>query len=195
LAGHHQNLGDLFLREKRLPQAQAAFENALPIYRQLAADFPHNAAYQGNLGFTHEKLANTYERAAVGQGDTGPREKVLHHLNRAIPRLRTALKLGSRNPTFQKILRDAYRLLAQARLRRREYEPGAAAVEQLFRVFPGSARDILQAAEFFGAYATLAARDQGLPEAQRRALAEQYARRAVELCRQALRGIIPGGSD
>jgi serine/threonine-protein kinase len=195
LAGHHQNLGDLFLREKQLPQARAAFDKALTFYRTLAADFPQNAAYQGNLGFTHEKLANTHERAAALHGDPGAREKVLHHLNRAIPRLRTALKLGSRNPTFRKILRDSYRLLAQTRLRRREYEPGTAAAEHMLRVFPGSARDALQGAEFFGTCATLAAKDQSLPEARRRALARQYAGRALELFQQALRGVLPGGHD
>jgi serine/threonine protein kinase len=104
LAQHYVGLGDLFLWTARQPRkAQAPYRAALDLYRELA---PKDAASQGDLGCTYEKLAQMWLRSPESNM-AGARE----HLKKAVVHLQIALKTLPDNDHYQKILSHATKTL------------------------------------------------------------------------------------
>ncbi len=89
------------------------------------------------------------------------------------------------NPSVRAALRDAYRDLTEVLTRLGEHANAASAVEELPRLAPDELEEYLRAAAFLARCVVLAAEDTKFPETRREALGQIYARRGVELLRQA----------
>jgi serine/threonine protein kinase len=104
LAQHYVGLGDLFLWTARQPQkAQAPYRAALDLYKKLA---PEDATSRGDLGCTHEKLAQMWLR--LPEPNTSAARD---HLKKAVGHLQTALKALPDDSHFQRILGHATKML------------------------------------------------------------------------------------
>ena len=177
LAVTRHNLG--ILLEKTAPQrAEKAFRDALEDHEKLAATFPGVPEYELALGQGFYSLGELLVRR-------GELAQAHQALSQAIEHQRAALAANPQNPSVRAALRAAYRDLTEVLTRLGEHAGAASAVEELPRLAPDELQEYLRAAAFLARCVALAAEDTKLPEARREALGQTYARRGVELLRQA----------
>jgi tetratricopeptide (TPR) repeat protein len=180
LALTHQNLAALLATDKKFAEAEKECLLGLEMQRKLAADFPGVAEFQASLAgmldnlaalhLNQDRLDKALEALKEAQtrhpnaGDGGPARLLLrkHHLTRADTLLRIAEK-------------DAGK-----------HTEAAASAAELARLGADSAEDQRLAGVILARCTALVARDTKLADAERKPLAENYARRAVEMLGRAV---------
>jgi tetratricopeptide (TPR) repeat protein len=173
-------VGALCRATKRFVPAEAAQRRALDLRRRLAAERPESADLRSALACTLSDLA-------IVLGHVGKGQQVCRLLEEAIELHRDIVQTAP-TPARRQHLRDHHTLLALCLLGLGRHAEAARVTEQLLVVTPhGRRQENPSAAAFLGRCAGLAARDQGLPEEQRQALARAYGDRAVALLREAVR--------
>src|SRR5262249_3351495 len=100
---------------------------------------------------------------------------------------RAALQANPSHPDYREFLRNDYATLADVLLDLGDHAGAGAAAEEMPRLYPERPEEYLRAADYLALCTSLARSDGRLPEGQRRELGEKYARRAVELLREAVR--------
>jgi hypothetical protein len=113
-----------------------------------------------------------------------PQARVL--LDEALPYHQRALKANPKQPAYRRSFRDNRSALASTLVRLGEHAAAAAAGEELARFGYKPADDSYQASCFLSLCVSLAEKDAKLPPPQRKALADTYAARAVQLLREAV---------
>jgi hypothetical protein len=169
-------LGDLFLwKRKAAGRAVPYYAKALRVLEP-AADGPGaRGDTRALLGWTQEKYANALRRSG------GDAAEVRRRLGEAIKQLQAAFAEGAgRSPTYQKILCDAHKNLANEWARAGEHRKAAEVLTDLGNLdFHFAAHYSYEASRTFVVCAGLAGED--------RELARQYEGRAVAALARALR--------
>jgi tetratricopeptide (TPR) repeat protein len=215
LANSHNSLGYVLEDDGQPAAAEAEYQQALQLFKELTDDFPRVAEYDSLTAMTLNNLAwltmaraerATAEllflslpesggaRGSVGFALAGAGWQLLHQdqhsgacrlLQEAIGRQKAALQRDPGNPAYPDRLADHYRNLARAALYLGDHANAAEAADLLHRLVPERGDDCCHAARFLARCAALAARDGGP--------ARSYAERAVRLLREAAeRGHAPG---
>jgi serine/threonine protein kinase/tetratricopeptide (TPR) repeat protein len=210
LAAGQCNLAVLLEETGRPAEAEAAYRQALLVQERLAAEAPGVPDHQAGLGATLNNLA----RLLLWRGDLGEpgqgAELVLSGaappwgglgalargrlalaeargcLDRAVAHDRAARDANPLSPQYRDYLRNDHALLAVVLLRLGDHAGAAAAAEELPRLVPDAPGEYVRAAGFLARCVSPANGDERLPEGQRREVAQAYARRAVELLREAV---------
>src|SRR5262249_2901475 len=104
----------------------------------------------------------------------------------AIAHQRIVLESNPLEPVCRQFLANHYRTLTETLVRLGEHEEAVKIATEAPQLYPASAEECRRAAEFLARCVPLAAKDAKVPEDKRKALAEQYAVRAVEFLRSAV---------
>ena len=164
------NLG--LLIEKTDPaEAEHTYEEARAIQEALVKEFPTVPEYRNALGRT------LYSRANVLK-DAGKLDAARRLFKLAIDAQREALKDNRDSVLYRDSLRDSLGSLAETELERGDHDRAADLAEELPRTVPEGPLECVRAAGILSRCANLAGAD--------RERAEEYARKAVGLLRQAL---------
>src|SRR5205823_877707 len=107
LADGHNNLGHLLGNNGRLKEAEAAYAEALAIYKQLAVDFPEVPGYHNGAAGTLFNLAN----AANSRRDFAAARKLAEE---AFPYHQAALKANPRHSDYRQYYRSNLAELTQS---------------------------------------------------------------------------------
>jgi tetratricopeptide (TPR) repeat protein len=122
LAGSQFALGMALAATGRIPEAEKEYRQALSLWEKLAADFPKNPEFQSNLGSALASVA-----WLLGSQKEWAQARPL--LERAIHHQQTALKRNPKHPTYRRLLRAHYLVLARTLKGLGEEEEAARAEE------------------------------------------------------------------
>jgi tetratricopeptide (TPR) repeat protein len=179
--GYRQDLAAIFrelaclLRDRgQLPEAERLFRQAIPLQEQLVADFPDVLDYQHHAAVSLADFGKLLRQR-------GELTEARHLLEKAISRAQAALRPNPLQPDYRQSLGDDYRELAEALVQMGNHAEAAKAVDEAERLAPSRWQKHEHAGRLLARCAPLAEKDDRLPETQRRALAQQYAGRAVAL--------------
>jgi tetratricopeptide (TPR) repeat protein len=179
LAVSHNNLGLTLMNTGHTREAEKEYQQALALQQRLADDFPNVPAYQNDLAATLVDLALLLQRR---QDWAGARRL----LEEALPHHKAALKVNPRNPAYRAFFRNNTRALARTLLHLGDHAAAAAAAGRLAETAVNPPNDLYNAACFLARCVPLAAKDDKLPPARRKELAQEYAGRAMTTLRQAV---------
>ncbi|HEV3083818.1 MAG TPA: protein kinase [Gemmataceae bacterium] len=193
-------LAGLLESTKRPIEARKAFDQALNIQERLIAEFPKVAEYQGDLAITRLNLGKVlFQRfrrnfatdpndkttlddkqmiSTVTEASRSAREAIAHYL--------AALKSNPNNLKYRSELVLAYQLLLDALLALRQQAEAAQAATELVDAFPEDYGEYLIAAVCLARCAAQASGDKRFTDQQRKELAEDYAKKAVDFIRRAI---------
>jgi tetratricopeptide (TPR) repeat protein len=179
LAQSYHNLGVLLATTGRPREAEAAYAEALALQKRVAADFTDVPGFQNDVAGTLGSLAE------LAQARRDWRQaRVL--LEEALPYHRRALKANAKHPAYRRFFHDNRSALALTLVRLGDHAAAAAAVEELTRFGDKPADDSYKASGFLCLCVSLAEKDAKLPAPRRKALADAYAARAVQLLGEAV---------
>jgi serine/threonine protein kinase/tetratricopeptide (TPR) repeat protein len=184
LAELYHKLGLAQKGDKKLGEAEDAFRAALAIRRRQAEQFPGTPLYRNRLGATLHDLALLRRE----QGDQAQARQLLEE---AIGHQRAALGADEHLAYARDCLGKHYDVLADVLLALREPREAARVAEELPRVSPDLWRPYLQAAGHLTRCAIDVAGLTRLPEAERQALANGYAREIQEMIGGAVKRSAP----
>jgi serine/threonine protein kinase/tetratricopeptide (TPR) repeat protein len=174
------NLSNLLIEEGQFLEAEKLLRRALDLRKKLTDDFPSVPGHHTSLGDTLRKLALLLR-------DRGDIAAAAPLWEQAIDQYRAAVKV---NPDAVELRRSLFLScwnLADARLRLGEHPSAARLAGELPSFFLDSWEDCYHATRLLARCAGLAAKDAGLAEEQRRPLAHEYAKQAVQMLREAIR--------
>jgi serine/threonine protein kinase/Flp pilus assembly protein TadD len=174
------NLSNLLIEEGQFLEAEKLLRRSLDLRKKLADDFPSVPGHHTSLGDTLHKLALLLR-------DRGDIAAAAPLWEQAIDQYRAALKV---NPDAVELRRSLFLNcwnLADARLRLGEHPSAARLAGELPSFFLDSWEDGYHATRLLARCAGLAEKDAGLAEEQRRPLAHEYAKQAVQMLREAIR--------
>jgi tetratricopeptide (TPR) repeat protein len=211
------DLGILQEDASRLREAEANYRRGLEVQQALADGFREVPGHHNELGCMRETLGSLLARRGNQQDVellaglllTGAARHPWHaidlpvrtrlaedtlreardSLRGAVAEQQLALEqLDAPSPRYQEALRNHYFLLAEVHLQLGGHAAAAEAAQRRLPPFlPARPADYSCAAEFLVRCATLAANDPRLPPDERRAAADGYADRAVDLLEQGLK--------
>jgi serine/threonine-protein kinase len=179
LARSANNLGIVLVNTGRPKEAEAAFRDAVALYQRLAADFPTLAECRNELA---NALAGLADLARAGKDHAGARRL----LEEARPHVQAALAANPRQPYFRTVFGENRQMMAATLLELGDHAGAAEAAADLARVAFDPAGDAYKAAGFFARCVPLAEKDDKLPEARRKELAQSYADQALAMLRTAV---------
>ena len=181
LAVAQNNLAELLLAQKRLPEAGNLFAQSVDNFEKLVVAAPKTIDYQKNFGYI---LAS--RRSFFGQ--TGKPADAKLALAKAIDHQRQALKLSRNRPEVRTLLGSHLLDLAQVNLQVGAYKEAAANALELPNVVPTSARDqgCFDAARVLARLVTLVAADTQVSQTDREQLTRSYLGRTIVLLRDAI---------
>jgi serine/threonine-protein kinase len=174
------NLGQFYVSAGKLDKAAESLHQAIAVSEILVAKHPSVLGYQGLLGGSYNNLATTQMRQGKHQDALAWYDKAIRTGEATFP------KGGKPIAAVQGVLFDAHagRVSALYLLGR---HAEATAEAQSLADSKQASRSTLYNAACIHALCVAAARQDGkLPAADRDKLAEQYARRALDLLRQAI---------
>jgi tetratricopeptide (TPR) repeat protein/tRNA A-37 threonylcarbamoyl transferase component Bud32 len=172
------NLAEYLTRAGRNEDAQRLFLETLAERENLANDYPGNADYLARWGKATGELAE-FER--IREDFVAARD----HADQAIVRQQAALEAGPETPLYHECLRDAYVVLAESLAALGERDRACESAREALRAQPDwSTHHHL--ARVWARCARRVEHDPKLPAAQRQALLQSYADRAMEMLRQAV---------
>jgi tetratricopeptide (TPR) repeat protein len=173
------NLSITYQSAGRIREAEQAEREALALMQKLVDDFPTFPSYQHRLGIILNNLAMQFLQS-------NPAE-TRRLAEQAIDHQRAALKPNDRNPIYRRYLWNHHDVLAQALLRLADHEAAARAAAEVMLLEPDDWQAYAGAAALLAGCVPMAEKDAKLPENKRRELARSYARRAVEMLREAIK--------
>jgi tetratricopeptide (TPR) repeat protein len=179
LANSYNALGVVLWGQDRLREAEDEFRKAARIQRRLTRDFPSVPDYRSQLGGTLSNLG-------VLLFDQGALAEARRLLEEAVRGQQDALRANPQNPFYRDFLRKHAAALADTLLKLND-AIGAAAAARIPLPYADGWQDYYAAAHVLARCVRLVEKDAKLPEARRRALAEEFAGRAVGLLREAVR--------
>jgi serine/threonine protein kinase/tetratricopeptide (TPR) repeat protein len=174
------HLADLCMETGRQAEAEKYLGETLLIRKQLLADSPGS-----------DRLQNAVAHILLGLADLRRHQKQLRAscelLQEALPYHQAALKINARNPAYRLDFTTNRQILAANLLDLGDYPAAAAAVNESLTAAPDARAVNYQATGFLARCAALAGQDQKLTAESRNRTVEDYARRAVERLREAVR--------
>ncbi len=179
LAVSHSNLGILLHYDLRRPDdAAKLFAEAQAIAQKLVAEFPAVPTYRHILAEAlHGQGVVFLERQELAEARRRVEEAIGQH--------REALKPFPAHPLYTRKLREHYLLLADILIRSHDHAGAANAVAEHGKLCPDRWEDFFQAARLLAGCIPLARQDEKLAAAEREAVANGYAERAVRLLKDA----------
>jgi serine/threonine protein kinase len=171
----------LLLRDTGRPQeAEQTLVRAVGLLEKLTADFPAVPGHPRQLADTLSLLADLRLRRLnrVREAREGVERAIGYHL--------ALLKADPQDPALRRSLRQDYSTLAEALLHLGEHREAAAVAVKLPPLFPDAWQERLSAGWFLARCALFAEQDQQLSMAERQAVCQDYADRAVPLLREAV---------
>jgi tetratricopeptide (TPR) repeat protein len=180
LANTYNSLGNVLEHTASLNEALSAWQCAEELLRKLIAERPGVAAYQGDLGLTVSNQGLVYFKQ-------GKLAAARTQFQQAIEHLRAALKPNPEHAVYRQILRHQYQNLAEVLVQSGEHMAAAEAARALPSVLGASSQESYFAACFLARCVPLAGNDSRCTVAERKALTQQYADRALDLLHDAVR--------
>jgi serine/threonine protein kinase len=178
LAEVRRLLGSLLCQTGRHRDAEDAFRADLKVQEQLVTAYPNVPEYQAVLGCALDNLA-------ILLLDRNRLSEARDCLTRAIHHHRIALGANERNQYYREFLRIDIINLAEIHANLGAHAAAAAAAEELPDLAQDNPELYGDAARILARCAALAEGDPKLSEPQRQVQEQSYARRAIELLRQA----------
>jgi tetratricopeptide (TPR) repeat protein len=177
LSLHH--LAILLSRQGEGAQAIEAFREASALQEKLVSDDP-SPAHESQLGETLSNLA----LQLLGSGELSEARALVE---KAIAHQKTAVSASPGISKYLEDLRNHHSVLTEILLRQGDHTAAAKKAEELPGYFPQRAEDAFMASCYLAQAASLASRDASLPEAERTALSQARADRAMELLKSSVR--------
>ncbi len=179
LAQH--NLGDLYLKQKRLPEAEALLTSAVGNFEKLAAEAPNSVDFQSNFGValaTQAKWLNAAGKPADAR----------NVLVSAVNRQRSAMRLSKNAYAYRALLGEHLIELARVNLELGAYDDAAKLALDVPKTVPASmrAQACFDSARILAKLVTLVGSDAKLTQADRDRLTRSYLGRTVVLLREAI---------
>jgi serine/threonine protein kinase len=175
------NLGDLYLKQKRLTEAERLLTSAVGNFEKLATEVPTSIDFQSNFGVALATQAKWLDT-------TGQSVEAKRVLASAIDHQRTAMRLSKNGYAYRALLGEHLIELAKVDLKLGAYDDAAKLALDLPRTVPGSnrAEACCDSARILARLVTLASNDAKLPQADRDRLTRTYLGRTVVLLREAI---------
>ena len=174
-AAAHHNLGGQLRDRGRLAEAEAAYRRSEEVLTPLARANPGLPYIRRDLASSCLELGQVLDaRGRAGEADA--------FFARALELWQELARQAPQVPDYQAGLRHTGIAL---RLRKGDHAGAARLAEEEARATPGLATDRYNAACHLARCVAAAEQDVRLPPAERKAAAEKYARRAVELLAEA----------
>jgi tetratricopeptide (TPR) repeat protein len=179
VADSHNDWGILLRDTGRVKEAEQEYDQAVSIYRQLAADFPNKPDLRNSLAGTCVNLANLLQK----QGNSAAAKRFLlegspHHL--------AALKANPRNPTYRQFYHSYLNALTLAHAGLLEQADAVCAAEACRDLGWDAPADAYNAACFLSQCIPIVAQHAKLDEKQREEVAQFYGDAAMKLLRDAV---------
>jgi eukaryotic-like serine/threonine-protein kinase len=181
LAIAQNNLAQLFVEQKRLPEAEALFAQSVTGFEKLATQAPKSIDYQKHFGYVLEKQAGL-------MAQTGKIVEAKTALASAVDHQRQAMKLSRNRADVRELLGSHLLELAQINLKLGAYKDAAANALDLPNAVPASARDqgCFDAARILARLVSQVDSDGKLTPDERQQLTRNYLGRTVVLLREAV---------
>jgi eukaryotic-like serine/threonine-protein kinase len=175
------DLGDLYLKQKRLPSAEKLLTSAVANFEKLAAKAPNLIDFQSNFGVALATQAKWLDAA----GKPADARTVLAN---AINHQRSAMRLSKNGYAYRLLVGEHQIELAKLNLKLRAYDEGAQLALEVPRTVPSSKRaeGCFDAARTLARLVTLASSDDKLAAADRDRLTRSYLGRTIVLLREAI---------
>ena len=181
LAVAQNNLAQLFVEQKRLPEAEALFAQSVTGFEKLATQAPKSIDYQKHFGYVLEKQAGL-------MAQMGKIAEAKIALASAVDHQRRAMKLSRNRSDVRELLGSHLLELAQINLKLGAYKEAAATALELPNAVPASARDqgCFDAARILARLVTQVGADGKLAPDERQQLTRNYLGRTIVLLREAI---------
>jgi thiol-disulfide isomerase/thioredoxin/tRNA A-37 threonylcarbamoyl transferase component Bud32/tetratricopeptide (TPR) repeat protein len=174
-ARYRFNLGNQLEEAGQSGEALRLYRAALAQQEHLLTDFPKRASSHNDLAATAASLG-----LLLSNTDAAEAERILERMLRAA---RQAKNLAASR--YDERLRNRYADFDFFLKKQGKHAPLTRLAAELCRDFPGSSRDSYNAACFMADAARVVQGNRELPEAERGQLFDDYAKRAIELLKQA----------
>ncbi|HKA08094.1 MAG TPA: tetratricopeptide repeat protein, partial [Gemmataceae bacterium] len=162
----------------QIPEARALYERAMPIREQVANEHTTVADYQHCMIMTINNLGTLYK-------DTGEPAKAKAMFEKGLPACDRLARAQNEVPAYRELAHSLRLVLAGMRAAAGEHGPAIRETEEVL-ASPDPAANVLYGAACVYSLASAAVgKDATIQEAERAALVEKYAVRAVALLRQA----------
>jgi serine/threonine-protein kinase len=175
------NLADVYEAEGRPLEAEEVCRQAVALTTRLTEDFPLSPHWQYALGGRLGDLAAAVERL----GDLGEAREVFEQ---SVAAFGAACRMAPKMPGYFEACRDRTADLVELLLRQEDHAEAARRAEQFPALHPATWKERLQAGAWLARCAALAENDQRLAGDRRSEVADDYARRAVQLLREGIQG-------
>ena len=181
LAIAQNNLAQLFVEQKRFPEALSLFAQSVTGFEKLTSLAPKSIDYHKHFGYVLEKQAGL-------MAQTGKIIEAKTTLAIAVDHQRKAMKLSRNRGDVRELLGSHLLELAQINLKLGAYKQAAANALELPGTVPASARDqgCFDAARILARLATQVGTDGKLTSDERQQLIRSYLGRTVVLLREAV---------
>jgi serine/threonine protein kinase/predicted negative regulator of RcsB-dependent stress response len=175
------NLGDFYLKQKRLAEAEALLASAVGNFEKLAAASPTAIDLQSNFGVALATRARWFDAS-------GKLVESRSMLTRAVDHQRTAVGLSKNGYAYRAILGEHLIELAKVNLKLGAYEDAARLALDVPKTVPGATRAqaCYDSARILAKLVTLAGKDTKLAQADRDRLTRSYLGRTIVLLREAI---------
>jgi tetratricopeptide (TPR) repeat protein len=175
----HNNRGNLLRDTGRLQEAEKDYDQALSIFKQLAADFPNQPDLRNDLAGTCVNLANLQKQ----QRNWAAAKRLLlegrpHHL--------AALKANPRQPTYRQFYRIHLGVLTWTHAGLLEHEDAVRTAETIRDLGWNAPADAYDAVCFLSQCILIVAKHDKLDDKQRKEAAQFYGDAAMKLLRDAV---------
>jgi tetratricopeptide (TPR) repeat protein len=180
LAGSYAGIGSISRTQGKRAEAIAGYQQAVAIWQPLLEEFPDLHAHRNSMASNMNSLA-----ALLREDGKLEEARRMHEL--AIEQRLKLMNEAPKNRANATSLRNYYQGLGDTALLQKDHAAAAAAASRMAQARPNVAADSELAARFFGRCVTLARKDPGLPEPERRTLAETYADQAMKHLREAVK--------
>jgi serine/threonine protein kinase/Flp pilus assembly protein TadD len=174
------SLGLVLRKTGRAREARRTYRQAIALMEELVESFPNNPEARTNLGGALANLA----RLLNSQNKCAKARPVVE---RAIRCQQAALKRLPNHPPNRRLLRQHHLLLADALLGLGEHAEAARVAAELVRAFPNGWAEAHGAADVLASCVPLAAKDERLSPAERKAKGQEYTDQIQRLLRQLAR--------
>ena len=175
------NLGDLYLKQQRLPEAEKLLTSAVGNFEKLAAEVANSIDFHSNLGVALATQAEWLDA-------TGEPARAKNALASAINHQRSAMRLSNNGYAYRVLLGGHQIELAKVNLKLRAYDDAAQLALEVPRTVPGSkrAQACFDSARTLARLVTLASNDAKLAATNRDRLTRNYLGRTIVLLREAI---------
>jgi tetratricopeptide (TPR) repeat protein len=179
LAQH--NLGDLYLKQKRLPEAKTILAAAVDSFGKLAAAAPESIDFQSNLGVALATQAKWLDA-------TGKPNEAKAVLVTALVHQRNAARLSKNGYSYRELVGEHMLALANVNLKLGAYDDAGRLALDVPKTVPNSkrAQACCDSARVLAKLVTLASKDTKLKEADRDRLTRSYLGRTIVFLREAI---------